>query len=165
MHHKTLESAVKKYTPIAKAVTGPELQTILQADEKKYNPEDINEIVTGIMEELKKPEETKTEAPAVPQFDYRNLKGDELERYLAFIETLPWSGKFEFELYPAAGIYELRLNPKTLDKESYLAGVRLKDIQPKMTTLINVVQAKDMNAQLQQNTATNTGFYYLLKQK
>lgn len=98
----------------------------------------------------------------IPEFDYRNLKGEEFDKYISFIESLPWEEKLDFELYPAEGVFKMILNDN-LDKEKKLVGIRLKDTQPKHTTRIPVMHAKDLNSQIEQNSAAGTGFYYLLK--
>lgn len=115
-------------------------------------------------------------AKQLARFDYENLEGETLKKYLRFVEGerdeddghvikpgLRSDDKFDFQLYKVRTVKK-KLYPRMKDSPLFVDKIILKEIKPVSTTRIRVRQAILLNAQYDtDHFVQGNGMYYLLK--
>lgn len=115
-------------------------------------------------------------ADKLQEFDYDNLKGDMLKKYLTFVEGerddegafvaagLVRRKKYDFGLYKVRTVKK-KLYPRMKDSPTYVDQIVLREYKPVNYTRITVDHAILLNSQYEtDHFAQGHGTYYLLKQ-
>lgn len=167
MHHKTKESAVKKYSHLSSKTT--DLLDALKADDNKYSDEDITELMDAIIPKGATQEKITDPVSIAPfdlsEFNYDNFKSDPAvwKKYHELFAKLKWDDKYYFEEYDCTSLKKERY-PGMHGSPKDVVGIKLNKTSPLKTTLIKVKDAIKLNNQIETDWAVQGhGRYYLLK--
>lgn len=154
-----LKKALETFQPkIDAGATPEEIKAELEKEEYGYNEEEQAEILDALHEanagksdgnpppppEGESNKESQKTGSDAPKFDYNNLKGEELKRYMKHLRSLNGNEKRTFKLMRVEVIKKVRYKG-IKDSPMDIAEIRIKDPKPIMTTLIPVKAATAQN--------------------
>lgn len=160
MHHMRLKKALETFQPkIDAGATPEEIKAELEKEEYGYNEEEQADILEALHDANAgksggnppppppppgSENKGNSEGPKAPQFDYNNMKGEELKRYMKHLRSLNGNEKRTFKLMRVEVIKKVRYKG-IKDSPMDIAEIRIKDPKPIMTTLIPVKAATAQN--------------------
>lgn len=144
LHHKTKESAIKKYSHLSSKTT--DLLAALKEDDNKYSDEDITEIVEAIV--VKKTDtEPQKSLLVLDGFDYENLSGESFKKYCLYVQSLQLEDRYVFEQYKVEAIKKVRFRG-VKDSPIDIIGIKLVNTKPTTVTKIGVKHALIFNGRV-----------------
>lgn len=156
MHHQVKKSAINKYAPLlAEGKPADEIKAAIAADEKKFTPEEVEEIFQALGKPADENDaETEPEVPKtgnasldLSRFNYGNMVGQPFLDYMELIDSLPMHEKYDFEQYKVSPVVRERF-PGMKNTPIDVIGFTIRDNAPVKTTRILPAHARDNNGRI-----------------